>query len=127
MTYRQAKRMDIILKGFLNPKKEVLGYANAKSVRDNCTELKMVSDKDFEHLLYLIRKEQLKIGVEFITGNSIFKVNKKPINDFLNDNGFKKIARKREIEFYIKRTLQVVAFLGIIKIVFLAMDKLNAT
>jgi hypothetical protein len=102
MTKRQAILLDTLLKDFTNSEYQGNVGVNIDKVVNGNVLFKNLSKSEINNLLYVIRKEQIKNGIELITGESIFVVYKTRINDFLNDGGFKSLRKKRITESLIK-------------------------
>lgn len=91
MTYKQAKYIDLLL-SICKEKNSFVQVTTFKSLSD---KFKNTSESDFLKLIAIIRKEQLKMGVELVKGNSYsFTFFKPQITDLENLGGFRKIYLK---------------------------------
>jgi hypothetical protein len=123
MNRKQSILLDILLNDFTIPKyRGNLGMVDIKKVINSNKELKKLNDSEINRLLYIIRKEQIKIGINLLSGDAIFLVYESHIKDFLNNGGFKKIYRKHITDLLIKRTLQIGGFLALIRLLFLGFE-----
>ena len=102
MTKKQSILLDTLLKDFTIPEYQGNIGVKIEEVINGNELLKNLTKSEINNLLYIIRKEQIKIGIELITGESIFVVYKTRINDFLNSGGFKSLRKKRLTENLIK-------------------------
>jgi len=104
MTYKESKRIDLILSEFLKEDKiEISSSINEVNFIKKGSVPKLTKT-ELKKLLHLVRKEQTAIGLELINGHNIVKVYVQTISDFLSDGGFEKIIRKRLINKSIKIT-----------------------
>ena len=118
MTKRQAILLDTLLKDFTNSEYQGNVGVNIEKVVNGNVLFKNLSKSEINNLLYIIRKEQIKNGIELITGESIFVVYKTRINDFLNDGGFKSLRKKRITESLIKWIGFVITVLTFILLIY---------
>ena len=118
MTRRQAILLDTLLKDFTNSEYQGNVGVNIDKVVNGNVLFKNLSKSEINNLLYIIRKEQIKNGIELITGESIFVVYKARINDFLNDGGFKSLRKKRITESLIKWIGFVITVLTFILLIY---------
>ncbi|MFT4801865.1 MAG: hypothetical protein ACI93N_001640, partial [Flavobacteriaceae bacterium] len=125
MTFNQAKKIDLMLKEFINPKFEKQKVVKSHIVRKRNAILKVIPKEEFENLLVIIRKEQIKLGFIFINSEGIFIIQKKLIHLFLQDSGFTKIIKKQRIEFCLRVVLLFGGILAIIRLIFLGHEYLN--
>ncbi|UMB61095.1 hypothetical protein MHL31_02570 [Lutibacter sp. A80] len=103
MTKQQSILLDILLIDFTKPEyRGNGGLVNIEKVVKGNEKLKNISEIELNKLLYIIRKEQLKIGIQLLSGTSIFIVFDSHIKDFLNIGGFKKLRIKKRNENYFK-------------------------
>jgi hypothetical protein len=103
MTKQQSILLDILLNDFSKPEYQGNeGMVNVENVVKGNKKLKNISESELNELLYIIRKEQLKIGIQLLSGTSIFVVFESHIKDFLNIGGFKKLRVKKRNELYFK-------------------------
>lgn len=97
MTYKESKRIDLILSEFLKEDRiEISSSVNLVNFIKKCRVSKL-TETELKKLLHLVRKEQTAIGIELINGHDVVHVKFKTISDFLSDGGFEKIIRKRLI------------------------------
>lgn len=118
MTKRQSILLDTLLKDFTNPKYQGNIGVNINNVIEGNYLLKNLSKKEINSLLYLIRKEQIKIGIELIKGESIFVIYKNRIDDFLNEGGFKSLRKKHLKESLIKWINLIITILTFILLIY---------
>jgi len=103
MTKQQSILLDILLTDFAKPEYRGNGaMVNIEKVVKGNEKLKILSESELNKLLYIIRKEQIKIGIQLLSGTSIFVVFDSHIKDFLNIGGFKKLRIKKRNELYFK-------------------------
>ena len=96
MNKKESILLDILLKDFTTPEyKGNAGMVNIDKVINGNDKLKNLSGLDIKKLLYIIRKEQVRIGINLITGESIFLTYDSHINDFLDGGGFE-LKHKKE-------------------------------
>lgn len=114
MTYKESKRIDLILSEFLKEDRiEISSSVNLVNFIKK-GHVPKLTEKELKKLLHLVRKEQTAIGIELINGHDVVHVNFKTISDFLSDGGFEKVIRKRLTNKTIKITtfiLSVFTFL----------------
>ncbi|GGH45501.1 hypothetical protein IA57_04045 [Mangrovimonas yunxiaonensis] len=109
MTYKESKRIDLILSEFLKEDRiEISSSINEVNFVKKGRVHKL-TETELKKLLHLIKKEQTAIGIELITGHDIIHVEFKTISDFLADGGFEKIIRKRLTNKTIKITTFVLS------------------
>lgn len=118
MTKRQAILLDTLLKDFTNSEYQGNVGVNIDKVVNGNVLFKNLSKSEINNLLYIIRKEQIKNGIELISGESIFVVYKTRINDFLNNGGFKSLRKKRITESLIKWIGFVITVLTFILLIY---------
>jgi hypothetical protein len=103
MTKQQSILLDVLLNDFTKPEYQGNGgMVNVENVVKGNEKLENLSESELNELLYIIRKEQLKIGIQLLSGTSIFVVFESHIKDFLNIGGFKKLRVKKRNELYFK-------------------------
>ena len=103
MTKQQSILLDILLTDFTKPEyRGNAGMVNVENVAKGNEKLQNLSKSELDKLLYIIRKEQIKIGIQLLSGTSIFVVFDSHINDFLSIGGFKKLRIKKRNELYFK-------------------------
>jgi hypothetical protein len=119
MTKRQSILLDILLIDFTKPEyRGNGGMVNIEKVVKGNEKLKILSEFELNKLLYIIRKEQIKIGIQLLTGTSIFLVFDSHIKDFLNIGGFKKLRIKKRNELYFKWTGFIIIILTFIILIY---------
>jgi hypothetical protein len=103
MTKQQSILLDILLTDFT--KTEYLGnggIVNIEKVLEGNAKLKILSKFELNKLLYIIRKEQIKIGMQLLSGTHNFVVFESHIIDFLSIGGFKKLRIKKIKDLFFK-------------------------
>ncbi|SNR61088.1 hypothetical protein SAMN06265371_106238 [Lutibacter agarilyticus] len=124
MNWKQAKLLDILLKDFTIIKYKGNGYTTVEKVKKGNKHLNKLSNLEIDKLLFIIKKEQLKLPKPMLSGDiSIFLANEYTINEFLNSGGFKKIFWKNIWELYLKRLVQLIAIISFIKLVIFGLNK----
>ena len=119
MTKQQSILLDILLTDFTKGEyRGNGGFVNIEKVIDGNEKLKNLSDSELNKLLYLIRVEQIKIGIQLLSGSAIFTVFETHIKDFLNVGGFKKLRLKKRNEFYFKWTVFIITILTFIVLIY---------
>lgn len=107
MTYKESKRIDLILSEFLKEDRiEISSSVNLVNFIKKCRVSKL-TETELKKLLHLVRKEQTAIGIELINGHDVVHVKFKTISDFLSDGGFEKIIWKR----LINRCIKIITFI----------------
>ncbi|WP_139959892.1 hypothetical protein [Flavicella sediminum] len=115
MTKEQSILLDILLIDFTKPEyRGNSGMVNLENVVKGNEKLIKLSELELNKLLYIIRKEQIKIGIQLLSGTSIFVVFETHINDFINIGGFKKLRIKKRNESYFKWTSFIIIVLSFI-------------
>lgn len=118
MTKRESILLDILLKDFTKPEyKGMAGWVNISDVINGNESLKNISKTELKKLIYIIRKEQIKIGINLVSGESTFVTYDSHINDFLDGGGFKTIRKKYLNKLIFKWTLFVITVLTFILVV----------
>jgi len=103
MTKQQSILLDILLTDFTKSEyRGNAGMVNIENVVKGNEKLQALSESELNKLLYIIRKEQIKIGIQLLSGSSIFVVFETHINDFLSIGGFKKLRINKRNELYFK-------------------------
>jgi hypothetical protein len=119
MTKQQSILLDILLTDFLKPEyRGNGGYVNIEKVINGNEKLKNLSESELNKLLYIIRVEQIKIGIQLLSGSAVFTVFNSHIKDFLNIGGFKKLHLKKRNEFYFKWTVFIITILTFIILIY---------
>jgi hypothetical protein len=119
MTKQQSILLDILLTDFLKPEyRGNGGFVNIEKVINGNEKLKNLSESELNKLLYIIRVEQIKIGIQLLSGSAIFVVFDSHIKDFLNIGGFKKLHLKKRNEFYFKWTVFIITILTFIVLIY---------
>ena len=125
MTFYQAKKIDLILEEFINPKLEKQKVGESNIIRKRNFILKAKPAEEFKNLLVLIKKEQVKLGYKFINNEGTFISQIKPTSLFLQDGGFTKIIKKQRVELYLRIVIQFGVILAIIRLLFLGHEYIN--
>jgi len=104
MNLKQAKQIDLILSIYKD--KNMLQKSTFRLSSD---KLKTISDDEFDKLIAIIRKEQLKLGVELIKGNSYsFKFFSPQITDLESLGGFEKMFWKKLFINFMKYVVPII-------------------
>ena len=119
MTKKESILLDILLKDFTKVEyKGNAGMVNIDKVVNGNNQLKKLSKSDIKKLLYIIRKEQVKIGINLITGESIFLTYDSHINDFLDGGGFELKYKKERRKLITKRLVFIITILTFILLIY---------
>ena len=118
-TKKESILLDILLKDFtIAEYKGNAGKVNIDKVVNGNDHLKKLSKTDIKKLLYIIRKEQVRIGINLITGESIFLTYDSHIKDFLDGGGFELKHKKERHKLIAKRLVFIITILTFILLIY---------
>ncbi|MGJ8760008.1 MAG: hypothetical protein ACSHXA_05655 [Polaribacter sp.] len=124
MNFKQSKLLDILLKDFTISEYKGNEYTTVEKVKNGNERLKNLSELEINKLLFIIKKEQLKLPLKMLNGDiDIFVANECTINEFLNSGGFKKIFWKNIWDLYLKRLVQLIAIIGFVRLIIFGVNK----